>query len=78
MYATKISSPRGMVPRAKIRSFPVFELNENLAFGEHEWLNREALKQIPPSSFATVNEFVPNMPTNLKELKKHEHWSCEL
>ena len=75
MYATKISSPRRIVPRAKIRSSPVFGLTENLAFGEQEWLNLEAFKQIPESSSETANEFVPNMPN--MGLGKHEHVSCE-
>ena len=62
MYATKISSPQGMVPSAYIRSSRLFALNVNLAFGEHEWLKLALLKQIPPEP-ETANEFVLNMPS---------------
>ena len=54
----------------------MFELNVNLAFGEHEWLNLEAFKQIPPESEKTPNAFVLNIPG--KGLKEHEHLLCEL
>ena len=54
----------------------MFELNVNFAFGEHEWLNLEALKQIPPELQETPNAFVPNMPG--KGLREHEQLSCEL
>lgn len=37
------------------------ESDENSAFGEHEWLNFEALSQIPASSPMMPNAFVPNM-----------------
>ena len=51
-------------------------MNEYLAFGEQEWLNLEAFKQIPPSSSETANAFVPKMPS--KGVGKYEHVSCEL
>ena len=53
----------------------MFELNVNVAFGEHEWLNLEALKQIPAEP-ETRNEFVLNMPDN--GMRKHKHLLCEL
>ena len=53
----------------------MFELNVYLAFGEHEWLNLEALKQIPPAETERANAFVWNMPS--KGLRQHEHWLCE-
>ena len=54
----------------------MLELNENIAFGEHEWLNLEALKQIPESSSLISNAFVANISNN--GLGKHEQYVCEL
>jgi hypothetical protein len=50
-------------------------LNEYFAFGEHEWLNLEALKKIPDSLSLISNAFVANIPNN--GLGKHEHSVCE-
>ncbi len=54
----------------------MLELNENLAFGEHEWFNLEALKQTPQSPLLILNAFVANIPNN--GLGTHEHSVCEL
>ena len=64
MYEIEISSPREMVRRALIWDSLVSELKSKHAFGEHEWLNLEAFKQIPESSSEIENVFVLNMPCN--------------
>lgn len=62
-YMTKISSLKGMRPKAWILSSPVLALNKYRAFGEHEWLNLEAIKQIPELSSLRANEFVLYIPS---------------
>ena len=64
-----------MVRRAIKWTSPVIGSIPKCAFGEHEWLSLEAVKQIPESPSETLNELVPNMPS--KGLPKHEQLLCE-